>query len=199
MDRYAKGIFVIGCVVVLLLGFFNKCNKGNNEITETTRKVDTIYIASKDSEHDITPEETKPPVYVTNNYTYEASKGNIDTGAILRDYFAKRGYMDTIRNDSIDIILHEEVYKNKLKRSKVAYKWKAPERLIRETITNRIYPNSLFIGGSIGYMNKIPTLGIYGTYETKKAGFGIMIDPFQKGFYLMMSKRIKFQGKLTKA
>jgi hypothetical protein len=101
--------------------------------------------------------------------------------------------MDTIRNDSIDIILHEEVYKNELKRAKVSYKWKAPTMQIKETITNNIYPNTLHIGGVVSYYYKLPSLGLYGSYETKKMGFGLIIDPFAKGGSIIVSKRFNFK------
>lgn len=190
MRENINSIISLVCLGIMIWFMFRTC-KSDSQTGETTRRIDTIYLASKDTYHEI---ESKPskPVYVTNNYTVEAAKGPIDTGSVLRDYFSRRGYNDTIRNDSIDIILAEEVYKNELKRIRVAYKWKAPERLIRETITK--YPNTLHIGVAFNFYNKVPSLGIYGGYETKRIGLGIIIDPFQRGGSIIITKKIKLGG-----
>ncbi len=185
-DKFKGGLIVaVGITATFIICMLIKsCNSESK--TETTITRDTIWIASKDTEHNITPTIQPKPTYITNNYTYEAQQGTIDTGMILRDYFNKRGYQDTIKNDSIDIILHEEVYKNELIRKKVAYKWKAPERIVKETITKTqtMYKGGLFIGPEISWGYKGNTnpygIGIQCLFTKNKLGIGLAADPFQR-------------------
>lgn len=174
----------IGAFVTFL--FFKKCEASKTEKIITR---DTLYIKSHDTFHDLKTN-TEKPVYVTNNYTTIISSGQrIDTQAILKDYFLTRNYIDTISNDSIEIIICDDVYKNEMKRSKLEYKWKAPERLIKETI--KLYPNIFAFGLAPGYFGAKPTFGFYGNYQMKSFGIGAIYDPIQKGGYLIFSKTIK--------
>jgi len=178
-------------LLLFFLFIVEKCDTVRRSDSITT-KTDTLYIASKDTTHDVTPAMPPAPTYITNNYTYEAERGPIDTSAVIRDYFNKRGYQDTIRNDSIDIVLHEEVYKNELRRLKVAYKWKAPERIITTTttVTNQKPAAGFYAGGFLSISRESFGTGPVVNYVYNKNNYGAGFDLVNRSIQLQYSRKL---------
>jgi len=162
----------------------------------TTVKRDTLWIASKDPVHNVTPSDPPKPVIIHNHYQNQAPP-QTDTAAIrliLKEFFTEKVYMDTIRRDSIDIFLHEKSFKNVLTRQFVGYRWKAPERLIKETVTNTVHKNDFYIGASVTLMQKnYPLLSIGGLIETKQWAFGGGYDFISRAPVIAVYHKIKLK------
>lgn len=171
------------------------CDGGKNRtvitepttVTETVTKWDTLKIDSL--------------VYVPRWRTkvttvYDTIPTDIDTLSILKDYYAKYFYTDTLSLDSLGSI----VINDTISRNSIIFREIQPNVLIpTTTITNTIYLNKReFYGGiSIGGMvnpvqDESPINHVSGEllYKNKKRqiyGFGLGID---KDFYPIISGRM---------
>jgi len=75
----------------------------------------------------------------------------IDTLAILQDYYAKYAYSDTVLLDSIGTVqINDTISKNKIISRSLIFNYKIP--LITETITVKEKPtNQLYLGGGVNF------------------------------------------------
>lgn len=190
MGNKILAVLSLGIILGFSFLFFKDCTHQDN--STNTVKRDTLWIASKDPIHSIGDTTPKPPVTIINNYNYEMDKGPIDTGAVIRDYFSKKFYSDSLVNDSISIYVSEDIFKNELIKRKVGYRWKAPERIIKET--NTIYKNDFYLGIS-GVISKTPGLSFDALYERDKWAYGLGYDFICKGPRVTVYKKIRWKKK----
>lgn len=117
---------------------------GGKEYELLSKKVDTVY---KDTL--IYVPEYKP-YPVPGETEYVEIPANIDTLAILKDYYAKYKYKDTVGVDTYGFgIISDEVSQNKVVSRSIEWDLEIP--IIKETITVKELPkNQLYIGGGIG-------------------------------------------------
>lgn len=189
-----KDIIIIALSVIALLSFI--FNRGC-ESKQSNSTIDTIYIKSKDTYHNMpflveVPKPYRVEIPGTPGATITIP-ANVDSGAVVRDYFTKRSYNDSITNDSLSIYLQEEVYKNELKRVKVGYRWKVPTMLIKET---KIVEKQLMFLGLEPYGN-LNSFGMFASadFDTKKAMFGYGYDPFNRFHKVSVKAKIRLWKK----
>lgn len=132
---------------------------------------------------------TKPTLYRETTIIYDSTKVKLtkeDSSLIIADYFKRREYSDSIRTDTTMFYYKAIVEKNSLVDMKIK-QWYRPQLMI---VTKTKEYNYFLIGGSIGYFNK-PSFGISASYQDKKLDYGLTYDPFNKGGFITIKKKIK--------
>ena len=177
MKDYFKNIqslLIVVLVVIILL--MRSCSGGNDPIepkivTEIEVRYDTVE----------TVKETYIPKYITRYETdIDTFRAPIDTVAILRDYYAKYFYSDTLLIDTIGYaIINDTITKNTI----LARDVKSNIFIPTTTITNTVYLyNREFFGGiSVGATNQaVQNINGEILYVNKKRnayGFGVGLNP----------------------
>lgn len=191
-----SGTTIIIALLTIIL-CFHTCDLINKNTEKKDRSnIDTLYIKSKDTHHEVIKTEYYPKPYLvqipgTPGMTLTLP-AKIDSDAVVLDYFSKIIYNDSIKNDSVTIYLTEQVYKNELKRLKVGYRITAPTMSIIKTevrerqlaflgfdVTGNqshlgFYPSFYFdtrrgmIGGGYDIINKYYKFGLYGKLKLWK-------------------------------
>lgn len=173
--------YLIAVAVGIVIGYF-LFKSSNQVITETITITDTVYQDTGTHHVSFVPE----PIYI---YTQDTlwKTIDIDTTAILQDYFAVRGYQDTVVNDtSLTISYVAVVNKNTLKGIKFSYKNNRYSIINNTDITNKTiikyrYSVGCMLQGNTDYMNVIP----YGSVRFKNinfiGGYGIQDKSFIVG------------------
>jgi len=139
-------------------------------ITEVVTRWDTLKVATKE----YVPKYIKKTV--VNIDTFQAP---IDTMSILRDYYAKYFYTDTIKVDSLGfIVINDTVTRNLISKRDVQSNIFIPTTTI--TNTTYLYKRELFWGASIsGNQEQIQSINGELMYVSKKRnayGFGVGVD-----------------------
>jgi len=194
MINKIKDIIIIALSVIALLSFI--FNRGC-ESKQSNSTIDTVYLKSTDRYHNMpflveVPKPYRVEIPGTQGATVTIP-ANVDSGAVVRDYFTKRSYNDSIVNDSLSIYLQEEVFKNELKRVKVGYRWKAPTMLIKET---KVAEKQLMFIGLEPYGN-LNSFGMFASadFDTKRAMYGYGYDPFNKTHKISVKAKIRLWKK----
>ncbi len=119
--------------------------KGNTVVkTETVTKVDTVYTVDT-----VVSVEYKPK-YITKVVT-DWKYHEIDTAAILQEYFNKNYYQDTLVNDSsLFVEVRDTVSQNQIISRDFSIIRTYPTIYETTTTTNTVEKNELFVGGYIG-------------------------------------------------
>lgn len=187
-----KNIQTLLVVVLAVLLFLQRSCSSTSPvepqvITEVVTRWDTLKVATTE----YVPKYIRKTI--VNIDTFQVP---IDTISILKDYYAKYFYTDTIKVDSLGfIVINDTVTRNLISKRDVQSQIFIPTT----TVTNTIYLNKreLYGGISIGGMvnpvqNESPINHISGEllYKNKKRqiyGFGLGID---KDFYPIISGRM---------
>ena len=164
-SKYLNIKNVIIAVLLLVILFLRWCTPKPDcpEIGKTT-VVETIEY---DTIRETTPEYIPVPGPVQYDTTY--LERDIDTAAILRDYFASYHYSDTVTLDSVKVIIKDTVSQNKIKSRSLEYEILYPTKTI--TITNDRYINrrEYYAGfGIAGSTNGFEFIGFDFIFKTKK-------------------------------
>jgi len=119
-------------------------------------------------------------------YVYDTIPVDVDTAAILADYFKTIQYRDTIVNDDIDIFLNEDITQNRIAYRDLSYVWKRPT----EISTTNYFGNYIYLGITPYYA--ADGLNAYGhiTYAGKKWMGTAGYDPFQERIFVGAGYRI---------
>lgn len=166
-------------------------NCGRSERNGQKSQKDTIYLKSNDKWH-VFPVEVPKPYQVEVPGTPGSTitiPPNIDSLAVIRDYYSKRFYSDSLKNDSVVIWVDEMVSMNEIKARKIKYRWIAPERLIRETIREE---RQLMFVGAEAYASKNYT-GAFGSvyFDTQKGLIGFAVDPINRAGKITVAFKLK--------
>lgn len=143
-----KGIIYPNGVIAALLGiiiFLRMCS-GNNTSNQPQTKCDTVVKENRDTVYLdawqqtgwIRPEPKTVTVTITKHDTLEISqvkivKSVVDTGAILKDYFAKRYYKDSVESVYGRIWIEDTVSQNKIAARRVTANFRNP--VVTNTVT----------------------------------------------------------------
>lgn len=175
MKGYFKNIQTLLIVVLAVLLFYQKSCSSTppvepQTITEVVTRWDTLKVATKE----YVPKYIKKTV--VNIDTFQAP---IDTMSILRDYYAKYFYTDTIKVDSLGfIVINDTVTRNLISKRDVQSNIFIPTTTI--TNTTYLYKRELFWGASIsGNQEQIQSINGELMYVNKKRnayGFGVGVD-----------------------
>lgn len=160
---------ITGVVAILfLLWYFDP--KGR--FTEKVDSRDTTVI-------NLPPVSISIPPSSAPSIIYQPIPANVDSLAIVRDYFAMRSYADSSENDTVKVMVYEKVGQNKIIDRRLDWKLKIPITTVIEqhTASRRM----LLIGGSV-YRDSLTT-GLYfnAAYKNKRDWMFIGgYDPFTK-------------------
>lgn len=192
MKDFFKNIQTLLIVVLVAFLFLQRgCSstpKAEPEvITEVVIKFDTIKISEKEY----------VPKYINKTIIeIDSFQIPIDTISVLKDYYAKYFYTDTIQIDSLGtIVISDTVTRNLISKRDVQSNIFIPTT----TITNTVYVNKrelyggVSVGGMINPNQNIPPINYISgelLYKNKKKqiyGFGLGVD---KDFYPIVSGRM---------
>jgi len=123
--------------------------------TEVITKIETRFDTIHDSITAYVPKWKTKIVSETDTFILNSP---VDTQAILKDYFSTYLYVDTIKRDSLFVVLTDNISQNTIKSRKVEYKLIIPTT----TITNDIVTlkNKFYVGGGIlGNQKEISYIG----------------------------------------
>jgi hypothetical protein len=160
---YIIAVAVIGCY---LLWYFDP--KGRFDPIVTGR--DTTVINLPPISIDLPPSQSPTIIY-------QPIPNNVDSLAVVRDYFAIRQYKDSMENDTVKVIVRESVGQNRIMERKIDWKLKLPITTVIETHTERT--RKLLVGGLVSKDSLRTGLYLSAAYQNKKdmifvAGY----DPF---------------------
>lgn len=183
------------CLFIAWLFFGRGAMQNEHNTSKTSRE--TLWVGIRDIIHELKTEHHAP---VENHFHTEVfNQGPIDTGAIVRDYFTQRTYQDTARNDSVEIYLKADVYKNFLLNPLLSYKLKLKERIIKETTTNTIHKNDFYIGTSVTILPKsYPLFSIDALAELPNWAIGGGYDFINRSPKVSVYRKINFKRKPKK-
>jgi hypothetical protein len=175
LKGYFKNIQSLLVVVLAVLLFYqNSCSSTPpvepQTITEVVTRWDTLKVATKEY----------VPKYIRKTVVdIDTFQAPIDTMSILRDYYAKYFYTDTIKVDSLGfIVINDTVTRNLISKRDVQSNIFIPTTTI--TNTTYLYKRELFWGASIsGNQEQIQSINGELMYVNKKRnayGFGVGVD-----------------------
>ncbi len=185
-------------IIVLLGGFifFKGCKNKKVEIPEPIIevKIDTVYDTST----------VAVPTYIPKYRTIldtvvDVDTIPVDTMSILKDYFAKLEYVDTIKLDSIGYVsITDLISKNKVQSRDVTYSYRLPT-VIKETTITKQQPlkNQVYFGINPEFNKKeiVQSMGVVMLVKNKRdqmfginAGFTNSMTPYVGGMLLWKIK-----------
>jgi hypothetical protein len=147
-------ILVLIGVIVLQRSCGSKCP------TIPPAKTDTVYLHVRDTilqDHPIpyaVIKEGKPYPVSVKDTEFITVMQNVDTAAILRDYFVTRFYIDTSKTKYGTLFIRDSVTQNRIKFRQIIADWNIPEV---HTVQPAPLRNQVFVGLDIGSNGK--TLG----------------------------------------
>jgi hypothetical protein len=148
-ERTIYLVVIASLIVVLLL--VRSCNTPPKPIDKpvTITKVDTIWLKKKDS---IVYKPSKSVMIPADTQAIlRKHLTKVDTANILKDYFAKYAYRDSIKLDSLGYIyVSDTITENKIASRKVVKDYKIPIVIDSvKTILPPIYKNQVYVGFNI--------------------------------------------------
>ena len=190
MKDYFKNIQTLLIVVLVALLFLQRgCSSTPpvepKVITEVITKWDTLKVETKE----YIPKYIKKTVVEIDTF-----QSPIDTISILKDYYAKYFYTDTIKVDSLGfIIINDTVTRNLISKRDVQSNIFIPTTTVNNIIY--IYKKEFFGGVSVGANNQaVQNINGELLYVNKKRdayGFGIGLNPdFQPVYTVRMYWKI---------
>lgn len=176
-------ILLHALVVVLGLGLWKSCNK-TPELkyalakTNIEYKYDTIKVAG------VLPKPPKPDTIIL-----VTPPENVDTSAVIKEYYSKNIYNRPFEDSSISITLVDTVFENKLQKGTIEYKILRPTQVITN-IFNPVDPpkRKLFLGAELRSDTSLSVNAFL--LDKKDRLFGVGYDPFNKAFSISGAIRI---------
>ena len=176
MKGYFKNIQSLLVVVLAVLLFYQKSCSSTppvepQTITEVVTRWDTLKVATKEY----------VPKYIRKTVVdIDTFQAPIDTISILKDYYAKYFYTDTIKVDSLGfIVINDTVTRNLISKRDVQSNIFIPTTTITNTVY--LYKKEFFGGISVGATNQaVQNINGELLYINKKRnayGFGIGLNP----------------------
>jgi len=190
LKGYFKNIQTLLIVVLAVLLFYQKSCSSTppvepQTITEVITRWDTLKVATKE----YVPKYIRKTI--VNIDTFQAP---IDTMSILRDYYAKYFYTDTIKVDSLGfIVINDTVTRNLISKRDVQSNIFIPTTTVTNTVY--LYKREFFGGVSVGTTNQaVQNINGEILYVNKKRqayGFGVGLNPqFQPVYTVRMYWKI---------
>jgi len=169
-----QSILIVILVIVILL--MRECDGGNSN---GGGKIDTTIIETVKWDTLRIPEITYVPKWRTKIVTeHDTIPRMIDTGAILKDYYSKYYYSDTIEIDTIgNIVINDTITQNKIFARTPKVSIAIPTITKEITINNYINNRELYYGfGVQGNTSGLNFLGGDLLYRTKKkTAYGLSV------------------------
>lgn len=183
MDRTVRTLVII-CAISLLINFLQySCSRCPD--------IDPVILTKREIKFDTTEKiinKSTPyyvPYYIIKTDTVEVP-ANVDTAAILREYFAVNHYKWEYRDTLLAFDLSDEISQNKIQKREASYKILRPQQIINNitTVKKSEATGKFYVGFDIGTnLKDISTFGPSVMYATKNKGaISAGYDPFNK-FY----------------
>lgn len=183
--KYLIGAGIL--IILLLFSFIGGCNRGKklckqDIITNTVILHDTVIHNIVDSF----------PYYVhgVTQIVYDTVYKNIDTIAVVRDYFSTH-ITDNLWQDSlVQVNIKTYISQNELKHSVFNYKILRAQSITYTTVDNSVhYARYVYFGASlpvypakVNNVSNINYIGLSGIYAFPKGYFEVMYQPYTKTF-----------------
>lgn len=181
--------WILSALLLAALFIAQECHQCPDQQTVTIR--DTTYLPGDSVK--VKVKEHVPVPYAVDRYLPAAP---FDTMAAIAQYFTRYFYADTIRRDSMLVIILDTVGENKIRHRSVYWQNLRGPMVIRETVIQKEDPrHRLFIGGVATYAEK-PGAGAALLLITKKDhGYSYTYDGINNshtvGIYYKISLRRK--------
>lgn len=182
MKKYLKNISPYVIVIAILVVIIIIMQQCSNKKTCNCKKIETKIIHKTDTiPYEVIVEKIKTE-FIYSEVTVKIPQ-NVDTFAILSDYYKKRNYIDTIMDiDTLAlIVINDSVYKNNLQYRQFEYKNRVPKIIDSIFIYNTVYESAkecskwnFGIGGILG-----------GNTDTFNAGVSILLCTPKKSSYTL--------------
>lgn len=189
--------FILIAIIIFLI--FNRNRLLDREVVTTITR-DTIVLPGDEHFTEIT-NTVKVPV---TKYIYlQEPASEIDTVAIVKDYFLKRGYCDTISGQEVYVIINEQLWQNKIENRDVFIKNNRSSSIITERIETTLSEkphNKLFMGGGTSLSSDKIGFNLGLIFLNKRENiFGLSYDPInmQLNFNAYIKLRLKHGSKKT--
>jgi len=114
---------------------------------------------------------------------------DIDTLAILHDYYDKHIYHRTWENDTLRASVTDTITRNKYAGSSFSYQIKVPFTTVNNTIDNSVHYTKYVYGG-LTYDIKIKSLSFNAYFATPKLLYGVGYAPNTNSFSATLSAKI---------
>jgi hypothetical protein len=118
---------------------------------------------------------------------YDTIWRNLDTFGVVRDYYTKRYYTDTVRDDDIYINIQEQVYMNSIASRDVNYKILRPQEVhVSQSVKRNLLSTGAVVYGNGQGAGFAPMI----TYSNPRWTGGLGYDPFNKAFLIQSTFKI---------
>lgn len=168
------------CAALLYIIFLHECRSPVEPEVLIERHDTTIYDTIYDT---IIIKEPYPEEIILPSDTF-FKYHEVDTPYILRDYFSKVYYDDTLKNDTSAFIrIMDTISRNRLQHRKLIYKNNRPTEIKYTTTIINPKKNIIYVGGSLGFCedNFNVSAGLF--LKTKKDRlYGIYYNPVRKEY-----------------
>ena len=206
IKKHFKTILIIGLLIQLanLSNFFGSkndeietINVGGQDYELLDQKIDTVVV-----EKEVTVTEYVPTTIIKRDTVRVQIPADVDTTAILDDYFATYTVVDTLKLD-YDFpdqitdetgnqppstlgfgILRDEISQNKIKSRNVKWTFQVPT-VYNTTIVKELPKNEFYLGGGIGYNEQdfLGSANIGLVWKTKKQRLLVLDGGFTNDTY----------------
>lgn len=173
-------VFSIVAALLICVLLYDKCNTNNNVKYETKDSIVVITVDSIVNNFDT----IYKPKYVSktvDRFIHDTIIANVDTASILRDYFAKYYYSDTINDSLYKIVINDTLSQNKISFRNVNIEF--IERSFKEKTIIRTTPikNKLYVYGGV-FINTNFNIDSHITFNFKRHSFSPGYDISNKKF-----------------
>jgi len=189
MSKTTQNI-IVGVSVILLLGFtyggyrlYPVFNKPQQSTTDTIIQYDTVLHYIPDS----------IPYYIVTHDSiiyHDTILENVDTAAILKDYFAVHYYERHWKDSLVDVTVEDYISQNRSIENIFKYKLLKPQTIINTTIDNTItYNRYLYFGLDMPIKNMNYT-EIEAIYSSNKFYTGVGYTPELNSFDIKLGMKV---------
>jgi hypothetical protein len=160
--------------VILLIAIIGQHFYFTNKSTKTIIVTDSVIIKPDSIPYSVTVPAPYPVFKDTGSAWIQIINTEVDTFAIIRDYLIKNAYHRVFKDDSSALVIVDDtVSMNKLHKAKFTFQ-NRQAKLVSHYI--KIYPDGLFLGGSINTDFKNVGLSVNGTYVHDKSAYSVEWD-----------------------
>lgn len=169
--KFKEAIWLVSVVLSAAIGF-NVGQRQNDSRAVTQQRSDTTIqvTVSYDSISKRFPERVPVPYAV--QVPGPERWRNVDTGAILKDYFTKYVSTDEYADSLITIKIQDTVTQNRTTFRNLSYELLLPKEKEIRTVTNEVPMHAWFYSGSVSGSNQILAPGVGLDYITNEWSAG---------------------------
>jgi hypothetical protein len=187
MNKYHAIGYAILVGIIIYLSECSPKPQGCN--TCCIDKSDTAYV------YDTTLKEIPVPYPLPKDTEYVEIPANVDTSEILKDYFARLYYNQTISDSNLVAIIEDSVTQNRIIHRTFKYQWLQPQTVIINEVKpqgkerSKVYVG-VELGGNMQQFNLSPTLRLA---TVKGNMYGVRYGAIDKTYNFEYSKKISLK------